>query len=113
MGILAALCWRTNVTSVLQLDVGALDYHSRHSSTKASPPRFLMWNPASTRVAIEFNRTALPTYSAEKETLVLEVFESRVLLAKIFCSVHGNIPCVVNLDPDQAVIVVVSTRRKL
>ena len=89
---------------VLQLDVGALDYHS---TTDAAHARFLMWNPARTRVTVGFNRSALPhNYRVKKERILLEIFESGVLQASVYCFQGAVVPCVINLDADQAVIVI-------
>ena len=61
MSVLGALVWRTNVSTVLQLDIGAFDYHRANFSTDRSvSAQFLVFNPdKQSNVTVAFNRSAL------------------------------------------------------
>ena len=61
MSVLGALVWRTNVTTVPQLDIGAFDYHRANFSTdRTVSAQFLVFNPdKQSSVTIAFNRSAL------------------------------------------------------
>lgn len=61
MSVLGALVWRTNVTTVPQLDIGAFDYHRANFSTdRTVSAQFLIFNPdKQSNVTIAFNRSAL------------------------------------------------------
>ena len=75
MSVLGALVWRTNVSTVLQLDIGAVDYHRANFSGRTTiSAEFLMWNPDERQsVDIAFNRSALGPAFWKRSTVDLRV----------------------------------------
>eukprot|EP01052_Picozoa_sp_SAG31_P006221 SAG31_NODE_284_length_18497_cov_11.811773_7_plen_369_part_00 len=107
MSVLGALVWRTNVSTVLQLDIGAVDYHRANFSTGVGgrSAKFLLFNPDSTGpVTVAFNRSSLGPAFLKRRAVRLAV-EGPDTQMRV-CSIEGNGDCAVTLAADQAVVLV-------
>jgi len=107
MSVFGALVWRTNVSTVLQLDIGAFDYHRANFSSDRRAggvsAEFLLWNPQGSEVAVAFNRTALGPGFGKGGGVELAVRgEPR---RRVSCAVSSS-ECAVLLGADEAVVLV-------
>ena len=108
MSVFGALVWRTNVSTVLQLDIGAFDYHRANFSSDRRAGRvsaeFLLWNPHNgSEVAVAFNRSALGPGFGKGGGVELAVRgEPR---RRVSCAVSSG-ECAVSLGADEAVVLV-------